>query len=98
MHIKNQILKDYSLSASTPITGAKTQTKSQYDWDSSLISARASQLATTLSNSKVYDLAITNHRISCTCCDRIPKELVTRPTIEERLECKPLLSSVLIIE
>jgi hypothetical protein len=31
MHIKTQILKDYDLSTSTPITGSKTQTKSQYN-------------------------------------------------------------------
>lgn len=86
MHVKTQILKDYGLSASIPIT-AKTQTKSQYYWDYFLISKRASQLATTLSNSKVYELTV-KHGISCQCRDRIPKKSVTCPTLRERLERK----------
>ena len=85
VHIKTEILKDYSLSAS--VATAKTRIKSHYDWDSFLISIRAGQLDTTLSNSKVYELAV-KHGISCQCCDRIPKESVTCPTLEERLDEK----------
>jgi hypothetical protein len=87
MHIKTEILKDYRLPASASVATAKTQTKSQYDWVSFLISTRASQLATTLGNSKIYKLAV-EHGISCQFCDMVSKESVACPTIEERLECK----------
>jgi hypothetical protein len=83
MHIKTEILKDYGLPASASVITTKTQTRSQYDWDSFLISKRSSQLATTLSNNKVYEPAV-KHEVSCKCCDRTPKESITCPTVEER--------------
>jgi hypothetical protein len=83
MHIKTEIPKDYELPASTSAITTKSQTRSQYGWDSFLISMRATQLATTLSNSKVYELAV-KCGVSCQCCDRIPKESITCLSIEKQ--------------
>jgi hypothetical protein len=87
-HNTDQDRNTYDLSASVPvITTTKTKAKSQHNWDSFLISARASQLATSLGARRVYELAV-KHGISCTYYIRVTKKSVTCPTAKERLEHK----------
>ena len=86
MRSKVQILKDNGLAGSAAVI--KPQRRVYHDWDSILINMRANQLSTSLRAAKIYELAITAHGITCKCCDRIPRESITCPTSQERLERK----------